>query len=243
MLELSMKVFMEGFGFTRSFTHRFLIERFESLWVLRDEARKKPADYRREEWVACRVDPVAVDQVARQHTRGKFCVCALIESDEADHPMRAAYKALGYRFAVAEPLMVHSLKRLGRAKSPAGIQRVLTQELATELANVAGARQILLEHLGGQPKLRAYVATLGGEIVGWVRSVVCAQGNWCSNLFVQPQHRRLGIGTAVLTALLRDDLAYGAERSVLTASHAGAKLYQGLGYRQVGTILLFTPKA
>lgn len=37
-------------------------------------------------------------------------------------------------------------------------------------------------------------------------------------------------------------LAAGAERAVLTASHAGAKLYPLVGYRELGTLLLYTPK-
>ncbi len=61
-------------------------------------------------------------------------------------------------------------------------------------------------------------------------------------MFVLPQHRRRGIATALLAQLLRDDRAGGAPQAVLTASHAGAKLYLTLGYQQIGTLLLFNPR-
>ena len=233
---------MKGFGFTRSFTHPYPAERVGPLWVMRDAPRKKAADYRREEWVAVRVSPAEVDRLARKQTRGRFCVCAIQRSGEPDPPIRAAYKALGYRLSASEPVMVHSLKQIPRPKSPAVIQRVLTAESAAALAKAAGARQILPEHLSEHAALRSYVAVIEGEIVGWVRSIVCDAGNWCSNMFVLPKHRRRGIASALLAKMLQEDRAHGAKRAVLTASHAGAKLYVTLGYQQVGTLLLYTPK-
>src|SRR5690606_38830986 len=125
---------------------------------------------------------------------------------------------------------------------PATIRRVLTTTDADRLTKAVGQRQILPEHLHLGAPLRQYVAEIEGEIVGWVRSICCARGNWCSNLFVLPQHRRKRIGSALLAHLLRDDRAHGAKLAVLTASRAGAKLYPTLGYRQIGTLHLFTPK-
>jgi hypothetical protein len=42
--------------------------------------------------------------------------------------------------------------------------------------------------------------------------------------------------------MLRDDRAAGASAGVLLASHTGAKLYPSVGYEQIGTLLLFTPR-
>lgn len=242
LLTQATEVFVQGFGFTRSFTHPYLGERIGSLWVLRDAPRKKAVDYRREEWVVCRAVPVEVDRVARKTTRGLFCVCALLGAGESDLSLRASYKALGYRLKAVEPIMVHPLKKLPRVTSPATIHRVQSAEDADALAKVARARQILPEHLTPGAPLRAYVAKVDGKIVGWVRSIVCERGNWCSNMLVLPAHRRRHIGSALLAKMLQDDRAGGAKRGVLTASHAGAKLYVTLGYEQVGTLLLFSPK-
>ncbi|MBP6508434.1 MAG: GNAT family N-acetyltransferase [Opitutaceae bacterium] len=241
-LERAAAVFVHGFGFTRSFTHPYLAARMGPLWVMRDAPRKKPGDYRREEWIACEVAPSEVNRLARAGTRGRYCICALRPVGVDDAELRAAYKALGYRLAAAEPVMVHPLKTIPRAQSPATIRRVLTQDLADALAKVAESRQILPEHLVQAAPLRQYVALIDGEIVGWVRSIVGEAGNWCSNMFVRPKHRRKGIGAALLAQMLRDDRSHGAACGVLTASHTGAKLYVTAGYRQVGTLLLFNPK-
>lgn len=240
-LAQATEVFVKSFGYTRSFTHPYPGERIGPLWVLRDAPRKKAPDYRTEEWVAGRVDPAEVDRIARRETRGKFCVCAMLAAGESDLPLRTAYKALGYRLKVTEPVMVHALKKLPRATSPATIHRVRTQADADALTKAARSRQLMAEHLKGKPRLRAYIAKMDGRIVGWVRSVDCDAGNWCSNMFVLPRYRRRRIGSALLAAMLKDDRTHGAKRAMLTASHAGAKLYGTAGYAQIGTLYLFRP--
>ena len=241
-LDQATEVFVKGFGFTRSITHPYVSERVDSMWVLRDAPRKRAEDYRREEYVVRNLDPAKVDRAVRAKTRGRYAVCAMIGIGESDLPLRTAYKALGYRFKVSEPVMMHPLKTISRVKSPAVIQRVLTRELADQMAKAAETRQILPEYLVKDAPTRSYVALIDGEIVGWVTSVVCAAGNWCANLFVLPKFRRMGIASALMSKMLQDDRANGAKRAVLTASHAGAKLYITLGYRQVGSLLLFTPR-
>lgn len=238
----AIEVFVQGFGFTRSFTHPYLGEKIGPLWVLRDATRKLAKDYRSEEWAACGTDPAEVDRLARKHTRGRYSICAFLPSGESDQPLRAAYKAMNYRFRVSEPVMVHDLQRIPRAASPATIMRVRDQATADALAKAAGSRQILPEHLGPAAPLRQYVAIIDGKIVGWVRSIVCRRGTWCSNMMVLPKFRRRGIASALLAQMLRDDRKSGAQSAVLTASHAGAKLYTTLCYRQIATLLLFTPK-
>ncbi len=61
-------------------------------------------------------------------------------------------------------------------------------------------------------------------------------------MVVRPAQRRRGIGRAMLCRALRDDRAHGASAAVLTASHTGAKLYASVGYEQVGTVLVLTPR-
>lgn len=241
-LETATEVFVRGFGFTRSFTHPYPGERVGPLWVLRDTPRPNPDDYRREEWIAGATAPAEVDHIARRHTRGRFCICAMLPAGEPDGPIRTAYKTLGYRLAATEPVMVHPLRKIPRVPAPVTITRVLTPDLADAVAKAADARQILPEHLVKDAPLRLYAATIDGAVVGWVRSIVCDAGTWCSNMFVLPKHRRRGIATALLARLLRDDRAGGSPQAVLTASHTGAKLYLTLGYTPIGTLLLFNPR-
>jgi hypothetical protein len=42
--------------------------------------------------------------------------------------------------------------------------------------------------------------------------------------------------------MLRDDKKFGSECSVLTATKAGAMLYERAGFEHLGRLLMFTPR-
>jgi GNAT superfamily N-acetyltransferase len=239
--EAAIEAFVRGFCFTRSFTHPYVAERVGPLWVMRDAPRKS-GDYRREEWVGHGVAPAEWDRVVRRHARGHFTLCVIHAVDEPDAPLREAFKSLGYRLQTTEPLMVHRLARIPRFDSPAKVERVATQDMADRLAKAARSRQVLPQHFSRDSALRQYVALVGGELVGWVKSIDAGDATWCSNMYVKEDFRRRGIARAMLSRMLRDDRAAGAKAAVLLASHTGAKLYPVVGYEQIGTLLMFTPK-
>ena len=236
-----IEVFARGFCFTSSFTHPYLAERIGKIWAVRDAPRKR-GDYRREEWIAHGVAPEVIDETARKHTRGRFAVCAFYGVDESDQPLRAGFKALNYRLGGTEPMMVHELKRIPRFEEPVEIVRVRTEDLAERVNKAARSRQVLPEHLAKDTPLRQYAALADGKPVGWVRSIDVGQATWCADMYVVPEFRRRGIARAIMSRMLRDDRAHGSKLAVLTASHAGAKLYPIVGYKQIGTLMLYTPK-
>ena len=241
LLHHAIEVFARGFCFTRSFTHPYLAERVGENWVVRDAPRKR-GEYRREEWIAYGVAPEEIHATARKHTRGRFAVCAIHRVDESDQPLRAGFKALNYRLGATEPVMVHELKRIPRFDNPVEIVRVTTADLAERVNKAARFRQILPEHLLDDSPLRQYAALVDDKPVGWVRSIDVEQATWCADMYVVPEFRRRGIARAMMAQMLRDDRAHGSELAVLTASHAGAKLYPIVGYRQIATLMLYTPK-
>jgi GNAT superfamily N-acetyltransferase len=239
-LEHAVEAFVRGFTFTRSFTHPYLPQRVGGVWVARDAPRTNGA-YRNEEWIAHGVAPAEIDRLAKAHTRGRFSPCPIVAAGEDDAPLRRQFKALGYRLSTTQPLMVHSLRRIGRFDSPATIQRVTRADLAQRLAKAARGRPLLPEHLdvSSDPPIRVYVALIDSEIVGWVRSVAAGDLAWCASMFVVARHRRRGIARAMLSRMLADDRKSGAQAGVLLASHTGAKLYAAAGYQQIGTLLLY----
>jgi GNAT superfamily N-acetyltransferase len=241
-LARNINVFVEGVAFTRSFTHPYLGERVDPLWVLRDAPRQNARDYRREEWCAYKLTAKLTDQLVRAQTRGSYAICAFHAIDTTDDALRAEYKELGYRLNGTEGVMAHALKQIPSIKSPALIQRVLTTELADAVNQAAHSRQILPEHLTDQAPIHLYAATIDGAVVGWVSSILCQGGSWVSNLFVREEYRRQKIASALLVQLMRDERKRGAKASVLTSSKAGARLYTTLGYQSMGSLLLFTPK-
>jgi GNAT superfamily N-acetyltransferase len=241
-IERATEVFVRGFAFTRSFTYPYLAEQLvPGLWVLRDAPRAR-GDYRSEEYVATGISADAVDTLARHHTRGRFKVCVIRAAADSDAPIRAAFRALGYRLRSTEAFMLHQLATPAPAAEPYPVVRVTAEAQAQLLAQAAGSRQILPEHLAADPApIRQYMAMDDEMPVGWVGSVVVGDYAWCTNMFVVPSHRRRGIARALLTRMLADDKAYGAQANILLSSHAGAKLYPTVGYEEIGELLMFAP--
>jgi GNAT superfamily N-acetyltransferase len=241
-IEFAIEVFVRGHSAGRSRTYPYEVSRVGSLWSMRDAPRKNPRDYRKEEWIAHDVEPKKVDAIARRHARGRFFVCAMIAEGDPDAPTRTAYKALGYRLLATEGFFVQRMERIPRPPPPVSIERVRTPDLAARLGKITRTRPISSDLLGDGAAFRQYVALDGADIVGRVRSVDAAGATWCADMYVQPSHRRRGIGRALLSKMLRDDKARGSKCSVLTASHTGALLYPHVGYERIGTLLMFAPK-
>src|SRR5581483_5189515 len=240
-IALGIEAFVRGFTFTRSFTHPYVGERVGPLWRLRDGPRKSSEDYRREEWIACGVPAAEVDATVRKQARGRFCICAIRAIDEPDESIRSEYRSLGYRLGGTESLMMHRMQRIPNLRGPCPVQRVLTPELADQVAKASGRRQALTEHLTADAPQRLYAVVADGRPVGWLKSITAGDCTWVANVFVHPKFRRRGIGKAMLCKMLRDDRAHGSKRSYLLASHAGALLYPNVGYETLGQLLLYTP--
>jgi GNAT superfamily N-acetyltransferase len=241
-IDFAIEVFVRGHCVGRSHTFPYEATRVGPVWVMRDAPRKKPSDYRKEEWIAHDVEPKEVDGLARRHTRGRFFVCVLLGEGEPDQPTRAAYKALGYRLLATEGVFVQRLKRIPKLPSPASIERVRTPALAERLGKITRRRPISSEFFGDDSPFRQYVALEGQDIVGRVRSVNAAGATWCADMYVDTSHRRRGIGRALLSRMLRDDRTRGSKCSVLTASRTGALLYPHVGYERIGTLYMFAPR-
>ncbi len=241
-IEFAIEVFVRGHSAGRSRTFPYEARRIGPLWVMRDAPRRNPRDYRKEEWIAHRVNTSEVDAIARRETRGRFFVCAIVGQGESDEPTRSAYKSLGYRLLATEGVFVHRLKRIPKSPSPMPIERVRTSDLAARLGKATRTRPIAENLFADDAPFRQYVALDGEEIVGRVRSVDAVGATWCADMHVNTSHRRRGIGQALLCRMLRDDRALGSQCSVLTASHTGALLYPRVGYAQIATLLLFAPR-
>jgi GNAT superfamily N-acetyltransferase len=241
-IEFAIEVFVRGHSAGRSRTFPYEVSRVGPVWLMRDAPRKNPRNYRKEEWIAHGVDPREVDAIVRRHTRGRFFACVMIAEGEPDQPTRTAYKALGYRLLATEGFFVQRLKWIPKPLPPVSIERVRTPDLAAQLGKVTRTRPISSNLLGDDAPFRQYVALDGEDIVGRVRSVDAVGATWCADMYVNPSHLRRGIGQALLSRMLRDDLARGSKCSVLTASHAGALLYPRVGYERIGTLFMFAPR-
>lgn len=233
--------FGKGFSYVRSLTHDYECVFIGPLMVMRDAPGRKQ-DPRVEEIVVHGVSPQAADRMICEYGPAKFAVSPL-EGMGFDHErQKEQYKAMGYRLRGREPMFVRDLAN-PIPPSLEGIVRVMDAETADALNGLTRTRQILPSHLGiDDAPLRLYVAMHEGKPVGWVRSVDAGNRcRWVSNLFVQPEHRRKGLATALMNAMLADDKRLDAMHSVLLASNSGSHLYPTLGYEQIGLLQLFSP--
>ena len=97
------------------------------------------------------------------------------------------------------------------------IVELATYERAPD--QVRGDEQLLAEALFGQhPSAEAVIAELDGEAVGFAlfystfSTWECRSGIWLEDLYVPPEHRRAGIGVALLRHLAAVALERGCTR-------------------------------
>jgi len=116
----------------------------------------------------------------------------------------------------AEPSDVALIYRL--------IVELATYEKAPE--HVVGTEAMLAHELfGPAPSVEALIAELDGRAVGYAlfyrtfSSWECAPGIWLEDLYVPPEHRRGGIGGALLAELAQITMERGYTRLEWTALH------------------------
>jgi GNAT superfamily N-acetyltransferase len=154
-----------------------------------------------------------------------------------------------------EPAMACRLDDLPNPTMPAGVmvERVRDESALRELADVLAAgfgegevearwAESVWAKIGfaDATPWRHYLARLEGQPVG------------CASLFVHPsdvggiyfvcthpEHRRRGIGAAVTLAAMRGARELGCRLAVLGTSDMGRPVYERLGFRNVGTVLIF----
>lgn len=234
--------FCRGFCYTKSVTHPYEYHRYRELRIMRDAPRKS-GDYRKEEVVVVGLSPDEACEQLRELKLGRFFVCP-IDPFGADYEgTKEAYKRNHFRKLGSEPMFVRATRDVPRSESPFPISRVTTPEGAEQVRLAAGSRQIVPADLhGGEANLRLYAAFDGIRPVAWVKSIRTGPDSaWVSNLHVNSEHRRKGLGRAIMAEMLVDDHAYGIEWSVLAASSVGAKLYDSIGYEEVGFMQILAP--
>ena len=190
-IEKAIEVFVYGFSQAKSRTHPYEVARVGPLWRMRDAARTKVTEYRKEEWIACNVSPHLAHETAQAGTRGRYFICSIIKDGDTGDEHKESYKGLGYRLIATEPFFLHRLKRIPRFQADVRIDVMRTEEQANLLAKATRKRPQMPD-----PKFRQYLAMSGDELVGWVRSIETPVGNWCSNMHVLTASRRQGIGKA-----------------------------------------------
>ena len=240
---------MAGFASVRNFMRPCGFEAVDDgIWVVADPPSTSKLPGRTTEFVTYRVGADRVFEAAHGRSYSKYFICAFVENDQEASATIVEYKAAGCRLMRREPFFVVNTYEAIDYPSD-NVRRVTTQDAAEAVGKAARAKQILHEHVSEDDSLcRLYAAYAepyengsDGTPIGWVRSIKTSPTTaYVAGLFVSEQHRRKGLGRALMSAMLKDDRRLGIEWSVLLASSAGAQLYPHLGYKVRGKLILFS---
>jgi len=105
-------------------------------------------------------------------------------------------------------------------------------------------RQVLTPIQVEDPQIRSYVirsedttACYGTMVYGMMEGVY-----YIANLYTHPDHRKQGMGAAILQRMFADALESGYSRAVLLSTEAGHALYRQMGFQDLSEVaILFYP--
>ena len=114
-------------------------------------------------------------------------------------------------------------------------------------ATAADAERVMrrfLADLAGSSHAFLFLAVIGDQTVGFISgelregSPAFRPKTWASvdDVFVEPDHRNLGVGRALLESVkswARERGADGVSLQVAAANERGRKFYEGLGFREI----------
>jgi GNAT superfamily N-acetyltransferase len=147
----------------------------------------------------------------------------------------------GFRLDDTEALMALDLAA-APLPAPAWEVSVLRAVEAAEWHNAndpQGTRWALPDNLA-DPRMAHYALVRDERLLARGRNFhLGASHSYVSRVYTAEAHRGQGRARALMARLLADDRARGARWSVLMASRMGEPLYARLGYRALGTILIF----
>jgi GNAT superfamily N-acetyltransferase len=103
-----------------------------------------------------------------------------------------------------------------------------------------GEREDFFRWSIGRPTIRAFVADVGGEIVGTGTASVHGAVGWVGVIFVSPPWRGTGLGRRITEAVVEHLEAAGCRSIVLIASPLGRPIYERAGFDIIDRQVRFT---
>ncbi len=113
---------------------------------------------------------------------------------------------------------------------------LMTIELARQPSLQLHPRYALVSEL--EENVIVTRATLHGAVASSGRMAVVGTDAVADRIETDPAHRRRGLGSAVMAALVEAAEARGATRGILIASRDGQRLYRSLGWKKVADIVV-----
>jgi ribosomal protein S18 acetylase RimI-like enzyme len=184
--------------------------------------------------------------IIRAGDQGRAMEYVVLDSD--DKPERVVRAAELARAAVHGPdavyltlatsdreARVHQLEDLG-LEVDRELDWLMTIQLWEQPALELHERYTLMSELDSDVIITR--ATLHGAVVSSGRMAVIGEDAVADRLETDPAHRRRGLGSAVMAAMVEAAMAQGARRGILIASADGLRLYRRLGWKVVADIVI-----
>jgi GNAT superfamily N-acetyltransferase len=233
---------LQAHCFLRSLLRPSRVVRRGPLVGLEELPSAKPERKRREFFARAKHVAAAIEELDAFLPRDRQVLSIPLADDALAVRITKRCKQAGYRLGGSEFLFA-------RGGSPPTslpqceyeIAFVQTEELAERVAKAQRRRLTGTEYLReSNSPLRLYCALDVERPIAWAQSIAAGKGvRYVANLYTARPYRRRGIATALMSRLLRDDAKLGAAKSVLLSSHTGRCLYEQLGYRELGRLLMF----
>lgn len=117
---------------------------------------------------------------------------------------------------------------------------LMTTSLRQVDAHIAGDYRVTVEHARGV----SYARVIAGDGSIAASGQVAVTGETCvfDQIGTEPQHRRRGLGTAVMAALTTAAIDLGAVTGILGATVPGRALYEKLSWTVIGPLSSFVYK-
>lgn len=122
---------------------------------------------------------------------------------------------------------------------PNDLARLVTEPDESEAAAVS-AMQGRVDGMFEKPSFRLGVAAVSGGLVSSARAAMGGKGIWIiDNVLTVAEHRRRGLGRAVIETLLAEGRSLGARASIVVAEPESLAFYEALGFERRATALTF----
>lgn len=235
--ETAWQIFLSGFtdtAFARRVATRFRAGPLQAVHFAEGETTGAPFA----EFFAHGCDPAeALAAVAASRPPARHYLTVLEDRPGLREPLERG----GLRLDDTETLMALDLAAAELPAAGEEAARISGAEAAAwhNANDPQGLRWVLPDNLA-DPRMVHYGLARGGQLLARGRNLhLDGEHSYVSRVYTAASHRGQGLGRALMARLLADDRARGARWSVLTASGMGERLYARLGYRALGTILIF----
>jgi GNAT superfamily N-acetyltransferase len=195
-------------------------------------------------WIAVFARGPAAETALRDHVaavRARGLPAIVFLTPAAGPACASLCRSLGLIAAEPAPVMICRLNELPPPRTPDGIEIAPIRDAATYRAGLdvlaaafgipaEPAARATPEDVLTEPPLTLYAARCGGAVAAV--TAISRSGNlaYVDFMATASAYRRRGIGSALLTRVLVEQMATGATLASLVASEAGRRLYERLGF-------------